>query len=150
MSRLLAAVLFLAGVETPEPRPQAAGDPASGMLYLFFSPDNPFSPAAAKTASAIAIAQKGKVRVRPVLLVEDWTAWKKPTEDAPLYRTIRELGGQSGPPGLGLPIYDLEGLRLARAWNLSRLPAFVLAAQGKVHVVYGTRLDLEDLARCGR
>jgi hypothetical protein len=148
MSRLLAAVLFLAGVEAPEPSPQAPGDLAQGTLYFFFSPANPFSPAAAKTASAI--AKKGKLRVRPVLLVEDWTAWKKPTEDAPLYRTLRELGGQSGPPGLGLPVYDLEGLRLARTWNLSQLPAFVLAAQGKAHVVYGTRLDLEDLTRCGR
>jgi len=149
MSRLLAAILFLAGVETPEPHTRATGDPLV-TLYFFFSSDNPFSPAAAKTASAMAVSQKGKVRVRPVLLVEDWTAWKKPTEDAPLYRTIRELGGQSGPPGLGLPVFDLGGLRLARAWNLSRLPAFVLATQDKVHVVYGTRLDLEDLARCGR
>lgn len=150
MSRLLAAILFLAGVEAPESSPQMPGDPAQGTLYFFFSPDNPFSPAAAKTASAIAVAQKGRLKVRPVLLVEDWAAWKKPTQDAPLYRTIRELGGQKGPPGLGLPIYDLEGLRLARAWNLSRLPAFVLAAQGKAHVVYGARLDLEDFARCGR
>jgi hypothetical protein len=150
MDRLLAAAVLLGGaLGFPSPA-RPGGGPEDGTLYLFFSPDNPFSPAAAKTLSAVARGEKGKIKVRPVLLVEDWAAWKKPTEDAPLYRTIRELGGSGGPPGLGLPVYDLEGLRLARTWKLSRLPAFVLVAQGKAHVVYGTRLDLEELLRCGQ
>lgn len=147
VGRLIAAMALLGGMPTPS---QAGGAPEEGTLYFFFSPENPFSPAAAKTASAIATTQKGRIKVRPVLLVEDWAAWKRPTEDAPLYLTVKALGGANGPPGLNLPVYDVEGLHLARAWNLSRLPAFVLVAQGKAHVVYGTRLDLDDLARCGR
>jgi len=150
MERAIAAVLLLGAVQSPQPEMRASTAPENGTLYFFFSPENAFSPAAAKNLSAIAQRQKGKIKVRPVLVVEDWSAWKKPTEDAPLYRTVRELAGSNGPPGLNLPIYDLEGLRLARDWNLSRLPAFVLVAQGKAHVVYGTRIDLRELLRCGQ
>src|SRR6516225_9780538 len=118
VERLIAAVVLLGVVPSPESPARTGGAPEDGTLYLFFSPDNPFSPSAAKTASDIARREKGKIRIRPVLLVEDWGAWKKPTEDAPLFRTVRELGGRGEPPGINLPVYDLEGLRLARAWNL--------------------------------
>src|SRR5919198_768868 len=122
MVRFIAAVLMLGVAQGSQGPIRVDPAPEDGTLYVFFSPENPFSPAAAKTLSAITFAQKGRVRARPVLLVEDWGAWKKPTQDAPLYRTVRELGGRSEPPGINLPVYDLEGLRLARSWKISRLP----------------------------
>src|ERR1041384_5898165 len=59
---------------------------------------------------------------------------------APLCGTGRERGGGRKGPGVNIPVYDLEGSALARAWKLNRLPAFVLVAHGKAHVVYGTRI----------
>ena len=149
MKEMLAPGLMIFGMLGAQTEGGKSDASLEGTVFFFFSPDAPQSPAAAKARSVLAAALKGKFRIRPVLLIEDWKTFRKPTEDSPIYRTVRELGG-GGPPGVSLPVYDLEGLRLARAWNLSRLPAFVLITQGKAHVVYGSRLDLEDLARCGR
>ena len=151
MKLILAAVLALVGTpgaQADGPKPKASLD---GTLFFFFSGTDPLSSAAAKSLGGLAAALKeGGVRMRPVLLVEDWKAWKKPTEDSPLFKTVRELGGGRNGPGVNIPVYDLEGLALARAWKLNRLPAFVLVAHGKAHVVYGTRIDLAELSRCER
>jgi hypothetical protein len=151
MRRLLAAVLALVGGAGARADDSPAKTPPDGTLFFFFSRTDPLSSAAAKSLGGLAAAPKGGgIRIRPVLLVEDWKAWKKPTEESPLFRTIRELGGGRSGPGVNIPVYDLAGLALARAWKLNRLPAFVLVAHGKAHVVYGTRIDLAELSRCER
>lgn len=150
MERALAAALLFAGAAGVPPDGPQTGSAGDGTLYFFFSPDTPSAPAAASTLSKWAKAQEGKIHVRPVLLIEDWTTFRKATEESPLYRTVRELGGRGDPPGVPIPVFDEEGLRLARAWSLSRLPAFVLIARGKAHVIYGSKLSLDELSECGR
>jgi hypothetical protein len=148
MERILAAALMLAGAAGVPPEGPQTGLVGDGTLLFFFSPDTSSAPAAATTLSKLAKAKEGKIRVRPVLLVEDWKTFRSATEESPLYRTVRELGGRGDPPGVPIPIFDEDGLRLARAWSLSRLPAFVLISHGKAHLVYGSRVTLEDLLEC--
>jgi hypothetical protein len=151
MRQLLATVLVLVGATSPHPGDSQAKAARDGTLFFFLSGSDPLSSAAANSLGGLAAALKGGgIRIRPVLLVEDWKAWKRPTEDSPLVRTVRELGGGKNGPGVNIPVYDIEGLTLARAWKLNRLPAFVLVAHGKAHVVYGTRIDLADLSGCER
>lgn len=151
MRQLLAAVLGLLGAAGAPADDAAVKAPLNGTLFFFFSRTDPLSLAAAKSLGGLAAAPKGGgVRIRPVLLIEDWKAWKRPTEESPLFRTVRELGGGKNGPGVNIPVYDAEGLTLARAWRLNRLPAFVLVSHGKAHVVYGTRIDLADLSGCER
>jgi hypothetical protein len=147
MERILAATFLLGGALGQAERGSAAAS-ADGTLYFFFSPDTPGAPAAAKTAQGL--ASQGKIKVRPVLLVEDWKTFRKPTAESHLYKTIRELGGRGDPPGVNIGVFDEEGLRLARAWKLTKLPAFVLVAHGKAHVVYGSKLSVDELEECGR
>lgn len=150
MERVLAVTVLFGGWLSPQERNPGSGTAAEGTLYFFFSAESPHSPPAAKAFSALLASHKGKFKPRPVLLVEDWKAWKRPTQDAPLYRAVRELGGENGPPGVNLAVFDEEGLRLAKGWKLTRLPAFVLVAHGKAHLVYGTRVALEELLGCER
>ena len=57
---------------------------------------------------------------------------------------LQELLGKS----LDLPIYDVEGLRLAKAWRISHLPALALKRGPRLHIVMGERGKPEDLDRC--
>jgi hypothetical protein len=148
MKPLLLATLTLLGAPAARDEGPQAKDSLEGTLFFFFSGGDAFSPAAARSLAGSAVAPKAGVRVRPVLLVEDWKAWTKATPESPLFRTLRELGGGRNGPGVNIPVYDLEGLALARAWKLSRLPAFVLVAHGRAHVVYGTRIDLAEVSGC--
>jgi len=150
MGRLLAGVLLFAGAETREAGGRSPEETPERTLYFFFSPEPPSAPTAARALATLAKAGDGSLQVRPVLLVEDWKAWKKPSEKSPLTQAVRELAARSEPRGVRLPVFDEEGLRLARAWKLSRLPAFVLVAHGKAHVVYGSRVALEELSECDR
>jgi len=149
MKQLLTAVLALGGA-LGSPSDDATTLAPEGTLYFFFAHDSSLSPAAAKALPGLAAAHKGELHIRPVLLVEDWKAFKKSSQGTPLSQTVRELSSLEQALGLKLSVFDEEGLRLARAWKLSRLPAFVLIAHDKAHVVYGTRIDLKDLSECGQ
>jgi len=150
MGRVLTSAFLLAGTWSFPAGPSGTEETPDGTLYFFFSPATPSAPAAARALASVAKATPGKIRIRPVLLVENWKALKKPTEESPLYRTVRELGDRSDARGVHIPIFDEAGRRLARAWKLSRLPAFLLVVHGKAHVVTGSRLSLDELSECER
>jgi hypothetical protein len=135
--------------------PGMAGDPQArgevgrpDRLYFFFSPDT--GPDAARKVVTFAKAQARTIEVRPVILVEDWTKIRKVAEDSPLLQVVRELGRLREPEGVDIRLFDEEGLRLARLWNLSRLPASVLVAHGHAHVVQGSQSAPGSLLGCDR
>lgn len=124
----------------------ARGEVAEGRaLYFFFSEKTPSAPETAKAIAAFMASGKGQVELRPALLVEDWNSFLKVDDSSPLYRTIRELGKQ-----VPLQVFDEEALRLALAWKITRLPALVLVANGRAHVLTGAVTGIDDLWGCSR
>ena len=83
------------------------------------------------------------------LLVEDWRGLGRLKTDSPLVRTFENLKAILG-KDLGISLYDEEGLRLAKAWHVTRLPALAVLARGKAHVAFGTRVDPLELLKCAR
>ena len=85
--------------------------------------------------------------VRPCLLAEDFTALKKVKEVHALnLKALRDLVGE----GFGLPVVDEEGLAMARAIRIERLPAYALVdrASRRAHVVYGRGARLSEVFPC--
>jgi hypothetical protein len=124
----------------------ARGEVADGRaLYFFFSEKTPSAPEVAKVITAFLASGKGHVELRPALLVEDWKDFLKVDDTSPLYRTIRELGQH-----VPLQVFDEEALRLALAWNITRLPALVLVSKGRAHVLTGAVTGIDDLLGCSR
>ena len=111
----------------------AADDEA---VYYFFSPDMP-APAAARAA----VGAARRSRVRPCLLIEDFR--KSPEGNPEFLETVRVLGGP-------ISVYDLEAVALAKRFGIRRLPAIVIARQGRVHVAYGDKLTLQDGEACSK
>lgn len=137
----LLALLGSAGGGLP-----ASGEATEGKaLYFFFSEKTPSAPEAAKAIAAFMASGKGHVELRPALLVEDWNSFLKVDNTSPLYRTIRELGKQ-----VPLQVFDEAALRLALAWKITRLPALVLVANGRAHVLTGAVTGIDDLWGCSR
>ena len=130
-----------------------SGDPPSGgnsgsaprTLYFFFTPGADGASVAARRVVAFVKEKKGAVRLRPVLLVTDFTALGKVEETTPVHRAIRELGALGT---LDIPLYDEEGLALAEAWRIRSVPAFVLIGSGRAHAVAGGAVDLGSLLEC--
>jgi hypothetical protein len=85
--------------------------------------------------------------IRPCFLVDDFGALKT-VKDLHVQNT-NALRGLVG-PGFGLPMLDEEGLSMARALAIERLPAFCLvdASTGRAHVVYGRGARLSELLTC--
>ena len=143
-SWILAAFLPVLGGSFPVPR----GAPNRGelpVLYLFFSPETPGGPQAARRASEWVKSSGKRLRLRPVVLIDRFRGLGKLEVSSPFYRTLKELQSQ-GP--LDLPVYDPEGLALAEFWELRSLPAFVLVRQGRAHVALGSAARLEGLGDC--
>lgn len=124
---------------------QEGGPEAGKTVYFFLSEKTQGAPEAARALVKASSFWKGDVQLRPVLLAEDWKTFLKVDESAPLYRTVRELGKD-----FALQAFDEEGLRLASAWGITKLPAFVLLSGRRAHVVQGAASDLEELFRCSR
>jgi hypothetical protein len=143
MKKVWAALLVLcvAGAEAP-----ARGDEEEQRtLYFFFSEKTSSAPEAAKAIVAFLARNKGEVALRPALLVEDWSTFLKVGEASPLYLTMRQLGKATP-----IQIFDEEALKLAQAWKITRLPALVLVAHGRAHVLQGGVIGLEELLGCSR
>jgi hypothetical protein len=103
------------------------------------------APEAAKVITAFLAKGKEEVVLRPALLVEDWSTFLKVGEASPLYQTMRQLGKVTP-----VQVYDEEALKLAQAWRITRLPALVLVAHGRAHVLQGAVAGLEELLGCSR
>lgn len=125
--------------------------PASGQeaerrtLYFFFSEKTSGAPEAAKAIVASLTRGKGEIALRPALLVEDWSTFLKVGEASPLYLTMRHLGKATP-----VQVFDEEALRLAQTWKITRLPALVLVAHGRAHVLQGAVAGLDELFGCSR
>ncbi len=146
MMRILAALLALPGLAgAPVP---AASEGEEKRLYFFFSEKTPSAPETAQAIAAfLAKAPAAGIALRPALLVEDWSTFLKVDAASPLYQTIRQLG--KGIP-IQIQIYDEEALQLVEAWKITRLPAVVLVAKGRAHVLQGAVAGLEELLECSR
>ncbi len=137
----LLALLGTAGGGAPARRDEAEGR----ALYFFFSEKTLSAPEAAKAVAAFMAMAPPDLSLRPVLLVEDWTTFLKVGEASPLYLTMRELGRTSP-----VQVFDEEGLRLAQAWKITRLPALALVSRGRAHVLQGAVSGLDELLGCAR
>lgn len=85
--------------------------------------------------------------IRPCLLLENPGAIKSPKQvHVENVKALSELVG----PGFELPLLDEEGLSMARALGIERLPAFCLvdSASRRAHVAYGRGAHLGEVFRC--
>lgn len=107
-----------------------AAAPAGGdeEAWVFFSPDSPDATALIRSLDGL--------RVRPVLLVEDYARGREPSGD--FLRTI----AAAGPVGAA----DAEGLALAEKLGIRDLPVAALRRGGRWHL--GS--DGKELLRCSR
>lgn len=125
--------------------PQSQEKEKSAVLHFFFTPECGDAPVAARRAKAFVLENRGKVRLRPVLLIRDFGRLARTEAGGAFQVAMKELG-ELGP--LDIPPYDEEGLRLAEHWKVNSVPAFVLVARGRAHRVLGGRSDLGEVFRC--
>lgn len=114
-------------------------------LYLFLSSDTKAGPDAARRAVEFVKESKGAIRLRPVVLLHDFTVLKQADERSPFFRAVKEMN-QLGT--LSIPLYDEEGLALAERWKVRAVPTFVLAGSGRAHIASGAGADLKALLEC--
>ena len=139
----LVAASFGGPLLAPQAPPKREEPPRT--LYYFFSPTAAGSVDGAKRAVGFIKAQKLQTRLRPVLLLEDFSVIRKVEESSPLTKTLKELQ-TLGP--LDIPLYDEVGLDLAVRWGIRSVPAFVLVAHGRAHRASGPLVKLEELLEC--
>src|SRR5260221_6536319 len=149
--RALITGIAIAAMGGPEllPGPQEAshrGDDPS-ILYFFLSPSATGGAEAARRAAEFVKGTNGRVRLRPVLLVQDFKSVGKVEEASPLYKTIKELQTLGT---LDIPLYDEEGLDLAVRWEIRSVPTFVLVRRGQAHRALGPKVKVEELLECNR
>lgn len=120
------------------------------VLYFFMTPGAEGGPDGAKRLAAFLKRHPGQLRLRPVLLVHDWSTLRTMTEKSSLYGTLKELEGGGKPGTLDIPLYDEEGLGLAERWEIRAVPAYVLVKNGKAHRTAGSSADLEHLWDCSK
>jgi len=136
-----AALPALLGI-SPQERGAAAKPPR--VLWIFFShaemdlrPD----------LATIGRLKGAGVSIRPCFLVDDFGAIKT-VKDVHVQNTnaLRDLAG----PTFKLPLLDEEGLAMARALSIERVPAFCLLdpTTGRTHVLYGCGGRLSELMSC--
>ena len=117
------------------------------VLYFFFNHHMEDAPEAARRVVKFIKEHRGKVRLRPVLLVTDFPKLGAVDEKDPLFKTLKELRSLGT---LDIPLYDTEGLALADHWKIERGPAFVLVHGDRAHRAFGAAADLGELRRCKR
>lgn len=142
-----AAILVLGALEAFVA--PGSGEPEA-TLYFFVTPEAEGGPEGAKTAMHFAAAHAPRVSLRPVLLAQDFKVLRIINEECPLYRTLKALEKDGKPGGLNIPLFDEEGLSLAMAWEIKRVPAFVLVRNGHAHAMAGANAELERLWECSR
>ena len=160
---ILLLPLVLLGSHPTEGRQKAPH--GRGTLYFFFSPSTRSAPEAARNAVAFLRTKSAMLRLRPILLVEDWDRFSGEMKDkeSSFFRTVRILSEVTPEtpvpdPAKGLrsctgrevsiPLFDLKGLGLARKWGITRLPALVLVHGDRAHRAYGSRTNFEKLLTC--
>jgi len=143
MKTLLLGLLIAPGAGAEAQPPSGAGR----TLYFFFAPDSPGQAELARSAVDYVLGKTGAVNLRSVLLVGDFAALGKVKEESPFTKSLKELSRISGGP-LDLAIFDDEGLALAKAWKIERLPAVVLIAEGRAHIATGSCSRPQDLEEC--
>jgi hypothetical protein len=139
--------LALLGMKAPSP----PGDGVvPNVLYFFTTPEAEGGPDGATCAKEFVRRHSRSIRLRPVLLAQDFTLLRSVTEKSPVFRTIRALEAGEKPGSLNIPLYDEEGLRLAETWDVRTVPAFVLVRDGRAHRMAGSRPNLDLLWECSR
>ncbi len=138
---LLAAVGLALAQDRRPPRRDA------GVEIAFFFSDSTHDLESSARALKALRAKHPDLRIKPVFLVEDFGSIANPSaEFAAGIRELRYAVGQD----FALPIYDEDGLALARRLKLDRLPAYALLVNGhRAFVACGTRVNLEELLQCG-
>jgi hypothetical protein len=136
-------VPLLGGTFAFPPCPAAPGE--APVLHFFFTPEARGGAAAARQALDFVKTSKNRIRLRPVVLIDRFGGLGKLDASSPFYRTLRELQSE-GP--LDLPLYDPEGLRLAEAWGIRSVPAFVLVFRGRAHATLGSGASLPRMLEC--
>lgn len=120
---LLLVALVLLGQDGPA----GALRPAPvNTLYFFFSPQTRGEDLARRVIPFLK-EKKGAIQLRPVLLVREFGTVEKVQEDSSFIRTLKEFS-KLGDRELDIPLYDEEGLALAEAWKITRLPTLVLGS----------------------
>jgi hypothetical protein len=114
-------------------------------LYFFFSEKTSPAPEMAKAINAYLAKGRDDIALLPALLVEDWNTFLKVGETSPLYQTIRQLGKITP-----VQVFDEEALKLATAWKITRLPAVVIVARRRAHVLQGAAAGLEEIFGCAQ
>ena len=143
---LLASAVLWPALLGMSPQDRGAAKPPSRVLWMFFSLAE--TDLRGDIQAILRLKREGvSFAFRPCLLVEDFGALKKVKEvHVQNVKALRELAGDS----FGLPILDEEGLGLARALGIERLPAFCLvdSASRRAHVVYGRGARLSEVFSC--
>ena len=133
------ALLILATLGGGSPR---TGAPPT--LWLFFDAETRGGGELARRAVDFVLAKQGEVVLRPVLLVSEWKKLSHLSKKSPLVGVLEELK-RLGRKDLNVPLYDLEGLQLAKHLELTRLPAVALVVDGRAYVAVGDSIDLQRL-----
>jgi hypothetical protein len=119
-------------------------DKGRDTLYFFLSRESPGIASLSRDVVQAVLERKGGVRLRPVLLVEDFQTLGKIDDRHPFFKSLKELGRLYGKE-LDISVYDDEGLRLAREWKVTRLPALVLVQGRTAHKVSGSAVNVGRL-----
>ncbi|HLY10444.1 MAG TPA: hypothetical protein VKW04_14170 [Planctomycetota bacterium] len=135
------------GLPAPVPLPERPSR-EDAILYLFTTPEADGGPEGARRARDFVRKRPGQVRLRAVLLIQDFQGLKPLSDTSPLVRTLKELQAGLTPGTLDLPLYDEEGVRLAETWELRSVPAFVLVRRGRAHRLSGAASNLDLLWEC--
>ena len=115
------------------------------VLFYFFTPSANGSLEGAKRTVEFMKLHPGRLKLRLVMLLDDFSVIRKLEEASPLYKTLKELQSQGT---LDIPLYDEEGLTLAERWGIRSVPAFVLVAHGRAHRALGPTAKLEEMLEC--
>lgn len=146
----LSALVAGVGLARAQERPSGKLLAKTRTFWFFFAPSQT---GLAKEAARIRDLFKAhpELEFRAALFVDDWSLVRKPAEDFALaFKDLSLLVG----PGFSLPLWDDEGLRMARDLGVDRLPAYAVvepASRGSVrraHVAYGRGANLMELVRC--
>jgi len=109
--------------------------PETPSFYLFFTLDTPDLARVIREARRAA----GADQFRPVFLLDQWP--RAPFEPAPEFmEAVAELGQD-------IPVIDMEGLELARRFEVRSTPCVVRTGR-RVHRAAGTRIDWKELISC--
>ncbi len=110
-------------------------------LVLFVSPGTPAASDAARRLRA-----RGGVRTRVVILVNDFAkagAWVDDDDARGFFKTLQESGLLTE----GAPLFDEEGLELAKRLGIAKLPAFAVVDGGTVRLAYGAGVDVAEILK---